>query len=435
MNVYNNCDNKIISLEDAANKIKSGDNVWAGGYLSVPVCFLQELSKKASNLENTTLYAGLLTYPYEFLKPEYLGHLNYNSLFMGPLEKKFQHGGNAKIVPYHLSNADEVLKQANCNVSVIEVTPPNAAGYVSLGACGGVGNKYGLESSELIIGIINEYQPFIANEDNLIHVDEFDFLAIGNHPIAGPKPEQPGQIEKNIADHVLPLIPNGSTIQIGIGTISNALGMGLVNHKDLGIHTEMFTESMMELCKLGVINGSRKNYKPNKIVAAFAAGSQELIDFVDGNDNIEIGDVCVVNDPVEIAKNDNFVSINTCIMVDLTGQVASEGIGHQQISGSGGQVDFVRGARMSNNGLSIIALASTHTDKKAGTIDSTIKLALPAGTPITTLRNDVQIIVTEYGYADLRGLTTNARAQELIKIAHPDFRNELIEQAKAVGLL
>lgn len=328
-----------------------------------------------------------------------------------------------------------MLIQANCNVSVIEVTPPNAAGYVSLGACGGVGNKYALASSELVIGVINEYQPFISNDDNLVHVDDFDFFTIGSHRIAGPKPEQPGQIEKDIASHVLPLIPNGSTIQIGIGTISNALGMGLIHHKDLGIHTEMFTESMMELCKLGVINGSQKNYKPNKIVAAFAAGSQELIDFVDGNDNIEIGDVCVVNDPVEIAKNDNFVSINTCIMVDLTGQVASEGIGHQQISGSGGQVDFVRGARMSNNGLSIIALASTHKDKKSGIIDSTIKLALPEGTPITTLRNDVQIIVTEYGYADLRGLTTNARAQELIKIAHPDFRNKLIEHAKAVGLL
>ncbi|HFD0647975.1 acetyl-CoA hydrolase/transferase family protein [Vibrio parahaemolyticus] len=435
MNINNKCDMKIITLEDAASKINSGDRVWAGGYLSVPVCFLHELGKRACDLENTTLYSGLLTYPYEFLKPEYLGHLNYNSLFMGPLEKKFQHGGNAKIVPYHLSNADEVLIQANCNVSVIEVTPPNAAGYVSLGACGGVGNKYALASSELVIGVINEYQPFISNDDNLVHVDDFDFFTIGSHRIAGPKPEQPGQIEKDIASHVLPLIPNGSTIQIGIGTISNALGMGLIHHKDLGIHTEMFTESMMELCKLGVINGSQKNYKPNKIVAAFAAGSQELIDFVDGNDNIEIGDVCVVNDPVEIAKNDNFVSINTCIMVDLTGQVASEGIGHQQISGSGGQVDFVRGARMSNNGLSIIALASTHKDKKSGIIDSTIKLALPEGTPITTLRNDVQIIVTEYGYADLRGLTTNARAQELIKIAHPDFRNKLIEHAKAVGLL
>lgn len=427
-----NYNNKLIPLSDAVSKIKSGDKVWAGGYLSVPVNFLMELDKVALTLDSAEIYAGLLTYPYQFLKPEYRGHLTYRSLFMGPLEKKLQHKGNVEIVTYHLSNVKEVLDRVKCNVMVVEVTPPNADGFMSMGACGGVGNEVALQHTDMVIGVINDQQPFVGNTENLIHVDQVSFLTEGHHPVAGPKAAEPSDIEISIAEHVLPYIKDGATIQIGIGTISNALGMGLKDRKHLGIHTEMFTESMMELCKAGAIDGSQKNYKPNKIVTAFAAGSQELIDFVDGNAEIEIGNVVVVNDPNEIAKNDNFVSINTCIMTDLTGQVASEGVGHMQISGSGGQVDFVRGARLSKGGLSIIALASTY--KGPNGIESTIRASLPEGTPVTTLRNDVQLIATEYGIADLRGLTTVQRAEALVAIAHPDFRDALCEQAQACGL-
>ncbi|MGF1886084.1 4-hydroxybutyrate CoA-transferase, partial [Photobacterium profundum] len=321
-------------------------------------------------LKGTELYSGLLTYPYEFLKPEYRGHLTYRSLFMGPLEKKFQHKGNVEIIPYHLSNVGQVLDAVGCNVMVVEVTPPNKDGFVSMGACGGMGNKHLLPNVDLVIAVVNESQPFIGNPENLLHIDDVTFFAEGHHPIAGPKPVEPSDLEISIAEHVLPYIHDGATIQIGIGTISNALGMGLKGRKNLGIHTEMFTESMMELCKSGVISGAEKNYKPNKIVAAFAAGSQELIDYIDNNPDIEIGNVVVVNHPNEIAKNNNFVSINTCIMTDLTGQIASEGVGHTQISGSGGQVDFVRGATFSNGGLSVIALSSTY--KGPNGVESTI---------------------------------------------------------------
>ncbi|MGF1759347.1 4-hydroxybutyrate CoA-transferase [Photobacterium sagamiensis] len=352
---------------------------------------------------------------------------------MGPLEKKFQHKGNVEIVTYHLSNVKEVLDRVKCNVMVVEMTPPNAEGFMSMGACGGVGNEVVLQHADMIIGVINNQQPFVGNAENLIHVDQVNFLTEAHHPIAGPKAAEPSDVEISIAEHVLPYIQDGATIQIGIGTISNALGMGLKDRKNLGIHTEMFTESMMELCKAGAIDGTKKNYKPGKIITAFAAGSQELIDYIDGNPDIEIGNVVVVNDPSEVAKNDNFVSINTCIMTDLTGQVASEGVGHMQISGSGGQVDFVRGARMSKGGLSIIALSSTY--KGAEGIESTIKVSLPEGTPVTTLRNDVQLIATEHGVADLRGLTTVERAAALIDIAHPDFRESLRSQAKACGLV
>lgn len=423
---------KLISMADAASKIKSGNKIWAGGYLSVPVLFLQELEKTALSLQGTELYSGLLTYPYAFLQPEYRGHLTYRSFFMGPLEKKFQHNGNVEIIAYHLSNTGKILDQVGCNVMVIEVTPPNKEGFVSMGACGGVGNKHLLPNVDLVIGVVNKEQPFIGNADNLIHIDDLSFITEGHHCIAGPKAAAPSDLEISIAEHVLPYIQDGATIQIGIGTISNALGRGLKGHKHLGIHTEMFTESMLDLCKSGAVDGSKKNYKPNKVVAAFTAGSQELIDFVGNNENIEISDVGVVNNPNEIAKNDNFVSINTCIMVDLTGQVASEGVGHKQISGSGGQVDFVRGASLSKGGLSIIALASTYSGPNG--VESTVRTALPAGTPITTLRNDVQLIATEYGVADLRGLTTVQRAAALIDIAHPDFRQGLTEEAQACGL-
>ncbi len=427
--------NKLISNEQAVGMIKSGDRIWAGGFLSVPVLFLQQLEKVALKLKNTTLVAGLLTYPYEFLKPEYVGCLDYKSLFMGTLEKKsLQQGGNVQPITCHLSNVAEALLKPNFNVMVIEVTPPNEEGYMSMGACGGMGNhfvKQNVDSLQTVIAVINDQQPFVGNQENLLHISEVNCLTEGHHSIAMPKPEAPTEVEIKIAEHIKPLIKDGSTLQIGIGAISNAVGMELQQYKNLGIHTEMFTESMVHLCKSGAVNGSMKNYQPNKVVTAFAAGSQELIDFIHNNPYIEIGDITVVNNPVEIANNNNLISINTCIMADLTGQVASEGVGHKQISGSGGQVDFVRGARMSKGGLSIIAMASSYMNK--GRVESTIKLALPEGTPITTLRNDVQLIVTEYGIADLRGLSTVERAEVMISIAHPDFREPLRETAKQIG--
>lgn len=433
MSLQNKYENKLISLKDVASKIKSDDKIWAGGFLSVPVLALQELDKVALELDGAELYAGLLTYPYEFLKPEYLGRLTYRSFFMGPLEKKFQNGGNAEIITYHLSNVKEVLDKIDFNVMVVEMTPPNDEGYMSMGACGGVGNAAVMgRNIDTVIAVINKHQPFIGNPENLVHIDAVDFIAEGHHPIGGPKPAAPSDLEIQIAEHILPMVKDGATIQIGIGSLSDAVGMKLKDHKDLGIHTEMFTESMMELCKAGAVTGAQKNYQPNKIITAFAAGSQELIDFIDNNDQVEVGNVVTVNNPNEIAKNDNFVSINTCIMTDLTGQVASEGVGHTQISGSGGQVDFVRGARMSKGGLSIIALSSTYKGKEG--IESTIKLALPEGTPVTTLRNDVQVIVTEYGAATLSGLSTAQRAEALINIAHPDFREELRQAAIKINL-
>ncbi|WP_419811843.1 acetyl-CoA hydrolase/transferase family protein [Bacterioplanoides sp.] len=426
-------DSKRLSLPEAAQKIQSHDKVWAGGLLSVPVLFLKTLEKRYTELEQCQLFVGLLPCPFDLLKPEYRPHIEVCTLFMGPCERKAYPHGNVTHINFHFSNIDALMSRLAPNVMAVEVTPPNAEGYMSLGACGGVGNYEALKHAKTIIAVVNNQQPFIGPEENMIHVDDVSWITEGHHPIAAPAAEAPSELEVAIAKHVSPLVNDGSTIQIGIGTIANAIGNELLDKKDLGIHSEMFTESMFELCKAGVITGARKNYKPNSIVAGFAAGSQELIDYVNNNPNIEMRNIKDVVDPVEVGKNDNFVGINSCLMTDLTGQVASEGIGFQQISGSGGQLDFVRGSHLSNNGLNILVLASTFKGKTG--VESTIRLSLPTGTTVTTPRNDVMVIVTEHGVADLRGLTVPQRVKALTAIAHPDFRDELYQGAIESGLI
>ncbi len=424
---------KLLSLESAVGKLSSGDKIWAGGFLSTPVRFLQELDKHLTLFKGCELYTGLVTFPYEFFKPQYRENFRHLSVFMGPVERQSQNGGNVEIINFQFSNLDKIFAKLQPNTVVVEVTPPNENGFVSLGACGGVGTTQALKYAQKTIFVVNEHQPYVDGEKNTIHVDQADYLVEGHHPIAMPKAGEPSELESQIAQHVVPYINNGMTIQIGIGTISNAMGMALRDHQDLGIHTEMFTESLMMMCQSGAVTGNKKNYKPNKLVAAFAAGPQELIDFIDKNPELEIGPMEEIVNPYEVAKNDNFVSINTCLMVDLVGQVASEGVGFSQISGSGGQLDFVRAAGMSKGGVSILALSSTR-DGKHG-LESNIRLSLPTGTPITTPRNDTQVIATEYGSADLRGLSTSERAKALIAIAHPKFRDSLRDQALELGMI
>ncbi|EEX92884.1 4-hydroxybutyrate coenzyme A transferase [Vibrio orientalis CIP 102891 = ATCC 33934] len=424
---------KLITVASAVDELESGDKIWAGGFLSNPVLFLRELDKHLTRFEGGEIYTGLMTAPYEFLKPQYKKNLRHFSLFMGPLERKCQNGGNVEIINFHFSNIDQILTRLQPNVVVIEATPPNEQGYMSLGACGGVGNKEALKYADKVIFVVNKYQPFIGNIENMHHVDDVDFLIEGDHPIASPSAGQPTELENQIATHVTPYIKDGMTIQIGIGTISNAMGMALKEHKNLGIHTEMFTESLMALCKSGSVTGSEKNHKPNKIVTAFAGGSQEVMDFLDGNTDVEMGEIHKVVNPNEVAKNDNFASINTCIMVDLVGQVASEGVGFTQISGSGGQLDFIRGANMATGGISILALASTREGNDG--LESNIRVDLPTGTPITTPRNDTHVVATEFGSEDLRALSTSERAKALIRIAHPDFRESLTDEAIKLGLI
>jgi len=261
-----------------------------------------------------------------------------------------------------------------------------------------------------------------------IHVSELDAIVEVSDPIAVSPMPPIGPAEQAIGEFIASMVHDGDTIQAGIGKIPNAVMKALMGKKDLGVHSELFTTSMMDLAEAGVLTGRRKTLHPNVSVATFAQGTAELYDWIDDNPCVQFFPVEYVNNPYVIAKNDNLVSVNSCVEVDLFGQVAAETIGYKQLSGAGGQVDFVRGATLSRGGRSILAMTSTAGHGKI----SRVKLFLDRGTPITTPRDEVQYIVTEYGIADLRGKSNADRARALIKIAHPDFREQLRDEYKQV---
>jgi 4-hydroxybutyrate CoA-transferase len=302
-----------------------------------------------------------------------------------------------------------------------------------MGPCGGVGCLAALEIAEKVILSVNESLPYVRGERNRIHVDQATHITRTDTALAAPPAAAPTETEKEIAARILPYVQDGDTLQIGIGGIPNALAYGLDSKKDLGIHTEMLTDSIVHLAKQGVVTGRCKNFHPGKIVFSFASGSQELLDFTNENDDLLILPVEEVVSTSEAARNDNFCAINTCIMVDLTGQVASESVGLTQISGTGGQLDLIRGAKLSKGGRAFVALTSTR-DSKDGLV-SNIRLTLPPGTAVTTPRSDAQYIVTEYGVADMRQRSLEERARSLIEIAHPDFRKGLMGEAQSVGVI
>lgn len=277
--------------------------------------------------------------------------------------------------------------------------------------------------------------PMTPTDYYRIHVDEVDALCYADAPI----PEQypyipPTEDEKMIASHIVDRIPDGATIQIGVGTVPAAVCNCLTGKKHLGVHSEVITESITELMRLGVVDNSRKSLYPGLSIAGFAGGTRRTLDYIHKNDKILLRSLAWVNNPAVIAQNNNMISVNSCLGVDLTGQVCAESIGQGRSGGTGGQVDFVRGSQMAKGGMSFIAMHAV-AKKKDGTLVSKITLDLPFGSIVTTLRNDVQYIVTEYGIADLKYKSEAQRAEALIAIAHPDFRDELAFQARKANLI
>ena len=434
MDCKDNYKSKLVSFEEAAKAIKSGDTMWISPVCSAPIDLVNAVSKRYQELENVNAHSGLLMYPFELLKPEYKGHINYHSFFLGPVERKMVPYGNVNITSVHFSNMGWMMKNiVKANVLLAEVSEPDERGYMSYGPLGTFVNDLVAEKADMIIVQVNKNVPYIYGEKNLIHVSKVNYICEKDHKI--PELPQPPvtELENKIASYIVPHIPDGATIQIGLGGIANAVGYGLENKKDLGVHTEMLTDSMVYLAKKGVINCSKKNYQSGKIVCGFGIGKQELYEFMDKNPMVYVTPIYEVNKPTNVAKNDNFISINTALMVDLTGQVCSESLGFNQFSCTGGQLDFVRGASMSNGGKSFITLSSTVDTKKGR--KSRITLKLPAGSAITTPRTDMQYIVTEYGIANLYNQSIPTRVRELIKIAHPDFREQLMKEAKEAGLI
>jgi 4-hydroxybutyrate CoA-transferase len=333
--------------------------------------------------------------------------------------------GKADFIPCFFKDTPQLIGNIfPVDVAIINVSPPDDEGYCSLGlSCDYT--KAAVEKARIVIAQVNEYMPYVGSI-NKVHLSKFDRIV----PCADPIPEIPlpsiTDVEREIGCNCASLINDGDTLQLGIGAIPDAVLLFLKEKKDLGIHTEMFSDGAMELVKSGVINGRLKTLHPGKLVATFLMGTRALYDFVHNNSSVEMLPVDYVNNPAVIGRNDNMVSINSCIEIDLMGQVNAESIGTKQFSGTGGQVDYVRGASVSKGGRSIIAVPATASKGKV----SRIVPFLSPGAAVTTSRNDVDYVVTEYGVAKLKGRTLAQRAEALIAIAHPDFRDELKEEYK-----
>ncbi len=416
---------KLCSAADAAQRIKSGDSIFTAGFSAMPHDFTEALADRKDELENVEYYGCLSPYPFRIFDGEFKGHINYITFFTGGYERAKAAEGNINQLSVHLAECDRFVEErVKPDVMAINVSPPDKHGWMNFGVCGGMAVEVGRQLAKTIIVTVQPSQPKARGEFNSIHVSEVDAIIETGIPIPHLPSAPATEIQNRIASHVVPLIEDGSTIQVGIGGVPGAVATNLADKKDLGIHTEMLTDAMFHLIKVGAVTGARKNLHTGKVVYGFAAGSGEMLDYLDDNPACIIRPLSETIDSHLCGLNDNFVSINTCLMVSITGQVAAEGVDWGQISGTGGQLDLVRAARNSKGGKSFIVLESTRT-LKSGQRISNITLGLPAGTPVTTPRTDVEYIATEYGVVKLRYKSIIERARALISIAHPDFRDEL----------
>lgn len=414
---------KLVSTEEAISHIKDGDKVVTSFGCGEPRAIARAMRKNYKNYHDVQIITMLLLGDTPWIDKEVKGHFSYNSFFASASNRQAIMDGDADFTTCYLSEIPMVLREhVKPRVTVMSVTPPDSNGYVSLGTnCDYIETT--LSYCELKIAQVNKYVPYTYGYTRK-HISEFDYFVEYDEPL----PEVPTvpltDVERQIGKNCASLINDGDCLQLGIGGIPNAICEALKDKKDLGIHSEMVGDGVVDLIKSGVINNSKKNFHRNEILLGFAFGTKKLFDFMDKNTGIEMAPMDYVNDPYVISQNDNMVSVNSCIEVDLMGQVVSDTIGLNQFSGPGGQVDFVRGSTMSRGGRSIMAMPSS---AKNGTI-SKIVPKLTDYSAVTTSRNEVNYVVTEYGVAQLKGRTMKERARALISIAHPSFREELCKE-------
>jgi acetyl-CoA hydrolase len=422
---------RVISAEEAVRHIKSGNRVFLTGNCSVPQKVLGALVDYAPELQNVEICQALSIGPADYVKPEMQGHLQVNTMFVSANVRKAVNDGRADFTPVLLSEFTLLFKNKHLpvDVALIHVSPPDEHGFCSLGIEVGL-TKSPAESAKTIIAEVNQQMPRTLG-DSFIHLSRLNYLV----PVDYELPELlmseggPDETVDKIAQHIAELIPDGATMQMGIGAIPDAVLNYLKDKRDLGIHTELFSDGVIELVEMGILTGARKSIHPGKMIAGFIIGSRRLYDWVDDNPLIELHPTEYVNDPFVIAQNEKQVAINSALEVDLTGQVCADSIGPKIYSGVGGQLDFIYGASRSKGGVPIIALPST-TTLRDGRVISRIVHMLNRGAGVVTTRNHVHYVVTEYGVADLYGKSIRRRAEQLINIAHPDFREELTHQAK-----
>lgn len=427
---------RLVSPEEAVKAISSGNRVFMTGNVSVPQKTLAALVNFAPNLSNVEICQALTIGPADYVSKEMEGHLRVNTFFISANIRKAVHEGRADFTPVMLSEFPLMFKRGilPIDVAMIHVSPPDEHGFCSLGVEVGL-TKSPAEAARVIIAEVNEQMPRTLG-DSFIHVSRLNHIIPVDYPIPelAMGGEETSDVIEKIAGFIAEMIPDGATMQMGIGAIPDAVLKYLYNKKDLGVHSELFSDGVMGLVDAGIITNSRKTLHVGKIVSGFILGTSKLYKWADDNPLIELHRTEYVNDPFVIAQNERMVAINSAIEVDLTGQVCADSIGPKLYSGVGGQVDFIYGASRSKDGVPVIALPS-ETTLRDGTRISRIVAMLKQGAGVVTSRNHVRYIVTEYGVADLYGKSIRQRALALISIANPDFRSDLEKQARDLNFI
>ena len=416
---------RTCTAEDAVAHIRSGERVVVAHACAEPVVLTDAMTEAAEkyNWKNIEVVHMVAMGKAGYCAPEMSEHFRHNALFVGGSTRKAVEEGRADFTPVFFSEVPELLRESmHVDVALLQVSAPDEHGYCSLGVSCDY-TKAAAECADITIAQVNANMPRVLG-DNFIHISELDYIVPVDTELIELQPPKIGEVQKKIGEHIASLVKDGDCLQLGIGAIPDAVLMFLEDKKDLGIHSEMFSDGVVDLINKGVITNNCKQIDKGQCVATFLMGTKKLYDFVDNNPMVQLKPVNVVNDPRVICQNDNVVSINSCVEVDLMGQVASESVGLKQISGVGGQVDFVRGANMSNGGRTIMAMPATAAK---GTISKIVPL-LASGAAVTTSRCDVDYVVTEYGIAKLHGCTLKERARQLIHIAAPDFRDSLKQE-------
>ena len=429
---------KLISIKDALNLVKSNDIIVTGLGAAEAQLFMKNLHTIAGRVENVSITNCLPMSNGEFLNSEYKKTFHIDGWFYSSALRNAHFNGNVSFIPNHLHLAGvKRLVHVKPTIYVGSASMPDKHGFLSLS----VSNTYErrmIDEAEIVILEINPNYPRTFG-DVEIHMSKVDYLIETDHEVPVLQDVVISEKDQTIGKYIADMIHDGDCIQLGIGGIPNAVANALYDKKELGIHTEMLTSGLVKLIKNGVITGNRKTLHPGKIICTFALGNKELYEFLDDNPSVLVLDCHYVNNPDTIAKNDNMVSINTTIEIDLTGQCCSESIGPVQFSGTGGQADTAIGAQKAINGRSFIALYSTAMvkNKETGEREETSKIVpmLKQGAIVSLSRNDVDYIVTEYGVAALKGTNVRERVERLINIAHPKFREDLRQKAVDIGLI
>ena len=417
------------SPSDVLDCIEPGTNIIVPLAAGEPVTLLDAVQDAADGLDGVTVHQMHGLHDRPFLHGANRGKLDYRAYFLSSVTRRAFHEGGCDLVPCHFSEVPELLEELEGPTIVLAAASPmDRHGCFSLGT-----------NADYVAGFIGRVPFFLeANAQmprtfgrNQVHVSQVSGWIETDRPLPEVPPAEPSDVDERIAALVAERVPDGATIQIGIGSIPNAILQQLSGHRDLGVHTELLSDGIVPLVESGVVNGTKKRRRPTKMVATFALGTRTLYDFIDENTTLELLPVDWVNDPRVIGQEPTFVSVNATTEIDFLGQAASETIGGRYYSGSGGQTDFARGAQYSENGQGFIVLRSTTSDGSK----SRISAQLPLGSVVTTLKNTIDHVVTEYGVADLRGRSLRERARALIAVAHPQFRDELTHEARQLGYL